>query len=441
VADAVHAAFYLGDARVAADLAETQAGLLPALTSPRAHALALMSTGIARILAGRGGVAEIRAAVPLLEATPELHDDPRRLPWLLLAPLFLRETTAGERLRGIVDEVRGSAGVGSMPSVLFHVARDQATTEAWSQAEANYLEAIRLAGETGQATEEAMALAGLSWLEARQGNEAACREHAEQARALCTDRHIHLGEAWAAFALGDLELSLGHAAAAVDELQRLTELLRRQGLRDPDLIPGPELTDALVRVGEPTAAQQVASDFQQLAEEKGQPWALGRAERAFGILAAQSEFDEHFRTALDLHAQTLDRFETARTALAYGERLRRAGRRVDARSLLRDALETFDRLGAERWSDRAAAELTATGETIKRTGVGTVGSLTPQELQVSLLLAEGRTTREAAAALFLSPKTVEYHLRKVYTKLSIRSRADLATALEALTGEQPGSVT
>jgi DNA-binding CsgD family transcriptional regulator len=437
VADAAHAAFYLGDTKVLRALAKRQAGLEPSLSSPRARALGLMSTGMARILSGLGGVDEIRAALPLLENTPELHDDPRRLPWLIMAPLFLRDRTGGMELRAIVDEVRGSAGIGMLPSVLFLVARDQATSEAWPQAEANYLEAIRLAGETGQATEEAMALAGLCWLESRQGNESSCREHAQRARSLCAGRDINLGEAWASFALGDLELSLGHPVDAVNELELLTELLRRQGLEDPDLFPGPELTDALLRVGRADEARALASAFRTIAADKGQPWALARAERALGLLADEAELERHFDLALDLHSRTLDRFETARTMLAYGERLRRAGRRVDARPPLRDALEVFDRLGAARWSERAAAELAATGETIQRTGAGLVAALTPQELQVSLLLAEGRTTREAAAALFLSPKTVEYHLRKVYAKLAIRSRNELTAALHEVVGARP----
>jgi DNA-binding CsgD family transcriptional regulator len=125
----------------------------------------------------------------------------------------------------------------------------------------------------------------------------------------------------------------------------------------------------------------------------------------------------------------VDRFQTARTRLAYGERLRRLARRIDARSQLRAALEDFEDLGATRWAERAAAELAATGETVRRRDADPRSSLTPQELQVGLLVIEGRTTREAAAALFLSPKTVEYHLRKVYAKLGIGSRAELAELL------------
>jgi DNA-binding CsgD family transcriptional regulator len=99
---------------------------------------------------------------------------------------------------------------------------------------------------------------------------------------------------------------------------------------------------------------------------------------------------------------------------------------VRAREQLRAAHASFDRLGASLWADQAAAELAATGETARRRDATTLDQLTPQELQIALLLAAGRTTREAAAAIFLSPKTVEYHLHNVYRKLGIRSREELA---------------
>ncbi len=182
-----------------------------------------------------------------------------------------------------------------------------------------------------------------------------------------------------------------------------------------------------MRLGEVSEAQAVASAYQRAARDKGQPWALARAERARGLVADDASSVRRFEAALEAHAATFDRFETARTRLAYGERLRRASRRVHARDQLRAALDDFEDLGAARWAERTAVELEATGETVRRRGADPRSFLTPQELQVSLLLVEGRTTREAAAALFLSPKTVEYHLRKVYTKLGIGSRAELAS--------------
>jgi len=434
LADAVHVTFYLGDALRAAELANRLEAIRPNVSEPRARALSLMATGMARTLAGLGGADDIRAAVPLLEADPDLRHDPRRLSWLLLAPLFLRDSTGGARLRTLVDEVRGAAGIGALPAVLFHVARDQATTQAWARAEANYAESIRLATETGQATELAMSLAGLAWLDSRAGRAESCRRHGAQARELCAARDIHVGEVWVGHALGDLELSLGQAGRAAEVLVELAALLERLGLDDADLAPAPELVDALMRLGRRDEARRIAEEFRGRAETKGQPWARARADRASGLAHADGTFDHWFTSALAWHEQTLDRFETARTRLAYGSMLRRDGRRIDARPQLRGAMDAFADLGAAVWRDQAAAELSATGEHVRAAGSNAIEALTPQELQVSLLLADGRTTRQAAAALFLSPKTVEYHLRKVYAKLGISSRTDLATLLPPPSG-------
>jgi DNA-binding CsgD family transcriptional regulator len=238
-----------------------------------------------------------------------------------------------------------------------------------------------------------------------------------------------MAEAWALYALGDLELSMGEPGRAAAQLRQLVALLELHELADADLVPAAELVDALLRLGEASEAEAVASSYEQAARAKGQPWALARAARGRGLLAPDDSAPRWFEAALEAHAATLDRFETARTRLAYGERLRRAARRVDARAQLRSALDDFEDLGAARWAERTAAELAATGETVHRRDADPRSSLTPQELQVSLLLVEGRTTREAAATLFLSPKTVEYHLRKVYTKLGIGSRSELAELL------------
>ncbi len=430
IADAVHASFYLAGAPEASRLAKRLVELAPAVTDPTALALGRIATGMAHILAGEeGGAADLRAAVPLIESTPALFRDPHRLSCVMLVPLFLREATAGGTLRMYVDELRGQASVGALPAILFHVARDQATTSAWAEAAANYSESVRLAAETGQVTDQLMSLAGLCWLESRRGREEACRAHAERVLGEPNASDLHMAEAWVHYAMGDLELSLGEPARAVEEFRRLEALLRLHELADVDLMPGPELVEALLRLGESTQAATVASSYQRAAEAKGQPWALARAERSRGLITTDRTAEACFESALSFHAAALDRFETARTRLAYGEWLRRSARRVDARTQLRGALDVFEDLGAARWAERAAAELSATGETVRRRDADPRSLLTPQELQVSLLLVQGRTTRETAAALFLSPKTVEYHLRKVYTKLGIGSRTDLAEVL------------
>lgn len=429
LAEALHAAFYLADAAVSTRIATTLLDAVPAAELPRARAIGLAAAGMSKVLSGDGGLEEIQMAVPLLAAHADPVEHPEALPWLLTTPLFLRDAQTGADLRRIVDEVRSRMGVGLLPNVLFHVARDQATSTAWSRAAANYEEAIRLARETGQRTDLAMSLAGLAWLESRRGRSDACREHATEAVSLCVERGIRMGEAWCLYAIGDLELAEGDPRAATKTFLDLSRRLDEWGIADPDLSPGAELVDALLRLGRPADAEAEARRYAAAARAKGRPWSVARAHRALGTVADQRSFDEHFEAAIEGHADTRDLFEAARTHLAYGGRLRRAGRRVDARAQLRIALESFDDLGADPWARTTAAELEATGEKVARREASGAASLTPQELQVSLLLAEGRTTRETAAALFLSPKTVEYHLRKVYTKLDIHSRAELAEQL------------
>jgi DNA-binding CsgD family transcriptional regulator len=238
-----------------------------------------------------------------------------------------------------------------------------------------------------------------------------------------------LHEVWATAALGELELGRGDPASAAAHFERQQQRLEELAITDVDLWPGPDLVDAYVRLGRTDDAAAVASAYGAAAEAKGQPWSLARARRADALLAADDALDAGFKAALGLHARTPDVFETARTRLAYGARLRRTRRRVRAREELRAAVEAFEALDARPWVDQARTELEATGATVRRRDPSTIDDLTPQELQIAMLLAGGRTTRETAAALFLSPKTVEYHLRHVYQKLGVNSRDALADRL------------
>jgi DNA-binding CsgD family transcriptional regulator len=166
------------------------------------------------------------------------------------------------------------------------------------------------------------------------------------------------------------------------------------------------------------AAMRELAKLAELAGAVDRRWALAAVARLHGLLGRDD--------ALELHEQGAGSgFERARTELLYGERLRRAKRRVEAREHLRSAIELFDGLGAAPWSKHARRELRASGESIPRRDPTAPEKLTPQELQIALQVAEGRTNRDVAAALFLSPKTVEFHLTRVYRKLNIHSRAEL----------------
>jgi DNA-binding CsgD family transcriptional regulator len=431
LAESVFGAFYAGHTEAMAAAAGRAAAIVAAADSPRARFFAEMATAMARVAQGAGdeGAAHARRAVAILQDSDELRDDPRMLAWATLGPMYLREADLGrELIERASDQARAQGAAGTLPAILQNLARDQATTDRWWAAEANLDEAIRLATEMGQRSELAAALAGLAWLQARQGREEECRRNADEADRLCGELGMGTYGVWAIQALGDLELGLGRPAAALAHHEAQAEALRDRGIADVDLSPAPELVDAHLRLGRADEAAAVAAAYVAGAEAKGQPWALARAARCRGILAPDS-WEDAFAEALTLHARTPDVFEAARTRLAYGTRLRREGQRARSRAELREALAAFERLGSPPWAEQARAELAATGETARRRDPSTLDDLTPQEFQIARLLASGLTTREAAAAAFLSPKTIEYHLRNTYRKLGIRTREELAAAL------------
>ncbi len=324
-----------------------------------------------------------------------------------------------------------------LPFVLTYVAIDQAATDRWDAAGAAFHEAIELARESGQRTDLTVSLARLAWLEGRQGRVDASRQHGAEALALAREVGLVLCEVWALTARGELELALGQPDRAVLTLESQQAVLQARGIRDVDLSPAPELVELYLRFGRRQDAVAAADRYTWLAETKGQPWALARAARTQGLLAGDdAEVEQLLERALVLHRATLDRFELARTHLVYGGLLRRGGQRIRAREQLRSALDVFDALGAEPWSELSRAELSATGETPRRRVAATLNELTPQELRVAMRIAEGRTTRETASALFLSPKTIEYHLRSIYRKLAIATRQELAAALGRLDGRE-----
>ncbi len=189
----------------------------------------------------------------------------------------------------------------------------------------------------------------------------------------------------------------------------------------------PELIEAAMRAGRPEIAAAVLPRLEERTRAAGTDWALGVLARAQALM---SEGDALYLEAIERLERTRIRIELARARLLYGEWLRREDRRVDAREQLRAAHDTFIRAGAEAFAERARRELSATGETVPRRTTETRDVLTPQEAQVARLAAEGQTNPEIGAQLFISPRTVEYHLRKVFTKVGINSRRELRTTLD-----------
>jgi DNA-binding CsgD family transcriptional regulator len=432
LAEAADACVYAGRPDAMLPTARRAAELLPDDAGEREVFFASLALGTALVFNGEGeeGARQIRRAVAILEASDALSGEPRLLSAAALGPLWLREAETGPALIDrAIESARAEGALGALPFALTLAGRHAATSDGWAMGAALYDEAIRLARETDQAMPLCGALAGLASLKARQGEEEACRAAAGEAIALSERHGLGFLRLWALDALAELELGHGRLEPAIERLQEKRRTLEALGITDPDVSPLPDLIEAVVRSGGATEATDGWDAFARLAQTKGQPWALARLARGRGLLAAPADLERHFSVALRLHAATPDRFEEARTRLCYGERLRRAGRRVQAREQLRAALALFDELAASPWAERARSELLATGERARRRDPSTLDDLTPQELQIGMVLAGGHTTREAATQLFLSPKTVEYHLRNVYRKLGIHSRDELAARL------------
>jgi ATP/maltotriose-dependent transcriptional regulator MalT len=203
------------------------------------------------------------------------------------------------------------------------------------------------------------------------------------------------------------------------------------------LLAVPHLVEACVRLGEPKPARRAFAAFERWAGQGRGPFRAALAERCRALLAVdEGTARKHYEEALRLHEDGDSAFELARTALLFGHRLRRDRRPRDARPHLRNAAQIFHQAGAEPWAARARAELRAAGETLEipapaggGAGRGPLDELTAQQLQIARLVADGATNREIAARLVISPRTVDGHLRNIFTRLGLRSRIELARLL------------
>jgi DNA-binding CsgD family transcriptional regulator len=219
-----------------------------------------------------------------------------------------------------------------------------------------------------------------------------------------------------------LDNGLGRYEEALVAAQQAGEDTHASWWRDWGLV---ELIEAAARSGKAELAVDALGRLSQATAASGTDWALGIEARSRALLTEGEAAETLYREAIERLARTRIRVELARTHLVYGEWLRRERRRLDAREQLRHAHKLFTEFGMEAFAERARIELQATGEHARKRTVDTRDDLTPQEAQVSRLAADGATNREIAAQLFISPSTVDYHLRKAFRKLGVRSRHQL----------------
>jgi DNA-binding CsgD family transcriptional regulator len=390
-----------------------QAGALPTLT-PTDEFNKRVVLWLGRQFAGEFDAAREHHD-EVLRLADQLGDDPRAQYWasVLTGFTFGNGKPALPYARRAVHAARTQGRVALMPELLAVLGLQFCWSSQFESAYATADEGAKLARDLGQ--NPALNLLTLACVEAIRGQEASARAHAEQAR---EHGFINIRSA-ATGVLGLLELGHGRPDAAAEVL---LEIMPSERLDSIDFMTIPDLIEALVRTGR-------AAECEPLLERLRGAGVMTEGFRRSLVARCEALLEtrppgEAYAEALDL-ADALPPFERARTGLLYGEWLRRKRLRREARPHLRHAAEEFRRLGALPWAARADSELRATGETVRRREPSTLEQLTPQELQIAGLVAEGLTNKEIAAQLFLSPRTIEYHLRKVFIKLGIATRSEL----------------
>jgi DNA-binding CsgD family transcriptional regulator len=422
--DGAVAAGWAGDFRRMAEVGRRAAALHPTGTEELTY--------LANLLTCIGGLWEGTSVddVPLIRevlARADDFDEPR---WLLFASSAAVNTGADEREQALLQRAttlaRESGAIDTLAQVLVVVALNGVFTGRTTVvAEAG--EGLALAREARLPTATTLCLAVLAWFAALRGDGQACRTYADEVTSMSRTSGNAFARSITEWGVARLELGAGRTAEASTRLESLTH--PQPGVIHPQvtLTSAHDLVEAYVRDGRHDEARRAFLVLERFARPGAPPWALALAAQCRALLSHDPvTVEADFTEALEWHGLTDRRFDRARTQLLFGEHLRRRRRRLEARDHLRAALGAFESLGAAPWAERARAELRASGETARKRDPSTIDELTPQELQIAHLVAEGLSNKDVAAQLFLSPRTIDYHLRNVFAKLGITSRTQLA---------------
>ena len=354
-------------------------------------------------------------------------------PRFIFAADYLRLTGALAQARDELEEMfRRSKERGDENSTalaLAHLSHIESELGDFESALARALEGQDASEQSGQRMSYAFNLALQGIIEAKCGHAEAARAAARRALDLVPGTGGGLAELTAISALGHLELALGAPDAAVAQFEPFLERVRREAIVEPRVIPFVvDQVEALIELGRREDAVALLDWYEGNALRLDRVPALANCMRCRGLLAAQAgALDDavvSYEEALEWHAKVELPLDRGRTLLALGAAQRRAKRRSQARATLEEAIAIFDRIGAELWSNRARTELRRISGRAPAPG-----ELTPAEERVAELVAEGKTNREVASVLYLSERTVEGHLSRIFGKLGIRHRTELSRAL------------
>jgi DNA-binding CsgD family transcriptional regulator len=355
-------------------------------------------------------------------------DDPRQLTRAAAAAVYLGDEAAARHLyTRAAARARQTGALGILPMILGALAMAEAHSGQIALAESDADEGRQLAAELGQPHWLPLNLAALVRVAAVRGREQHCQTLADQVIQTAAPRGLAPPIGMAISARAELDLAVNRPEEAQQRLAGYAA--GEHGVAAPIIVLGivPDQVEAAIRAGLPPPAAALAR-FEAFAAHARAPWAPPLARRCQALLAAGPDAGPLFGQALDLHAGTQRPLDLARTQLLYGEHLRRRKARGAAVAQLRAALASFQQLGACPWAARAETELRACGHPPAGRRDDLFDQLTPQQLQIVRLVSDGLTNRQVAAQMFLSPRTVEYHLAQVYPKLQITSRTDLVRA-------------
>ena len=396
---------------------------------PEQRMLADFTRGVAATLLGDLATGQVLLKdVTERISRPPLRDDPRSLLFLSLASGFLGDPRIAMTVGSYqLSQVRNRGALGVLVPALALFAAGRAWLGDHAGAFADAGEASELGDQLGYAADTAVAVEMLAWQSAARGLHEDADTALKRAKSL-TDRAGTTGfAAHQAVTAAFCALCRADPSAAVSLLEARIAADGGVGSMGEPLGVAPYLVEAYVAVGRRDEAIAVAERFAAVTQAEAPPWLRALVARCQALTAEQEEAAvQAYEAALTAHADAPDVFEAARTHLLYGARLRRSGQRVKAREQLRTAHDAFAEMDLTAWVLRAADELAATGAKPRTRRPQPTEPLTSQETRIALHAAKGMSNKEIAAALFLSPKTVEHHLSSVYRKRGFRSRAELA---------------
>ena len=421
---ATSCAWQSADAASVREIARITAAVIPPDGDDASRFFRRVILGFAAMMSGDHAEAA-RCLEPAI-AHGALTDQSRHALLANLAAIWLGDDeAAGALVSRSVRLARARGEIGNLADALSARSAQLILAQRNDEAEVTAHEAAALARELNAENILLLLHAVLAIIAAIQGNHEESHRYGEEVIAVASAKGLPNRHALATYALAIDDVNSARWIEALERFDSMAE----QGAGDSDPVMAalmlPDKIEAAVRAGKPEVAREALGRFEAWATHSGARFAAPRVAGCRALLADGEEATAHFEAMLAL-ADDARPLDLARMRMNYGAHLRRERHRTAARTQFRAALATFEAYRAEPLAERARAELRATGETARKRDPSTIDQLTPQELQIARFVASGLSNKEVAAQLFLSPRTVDAHLRKVFTKLGITSRTQLA---------------